>query len=204
MDPIVATEQPGVLRLSWDYRVVPKRFHFWFRVVWCVVWIIASLVATIAAILEVIEAQWCGFSFLVCWSMFAWYVSMASLQSLFWSGWVERLEVSAKGVAVACTGTWAPKPRSWPLHKIREIALGWYHDGWSVDTGVSLWIVREEAGISWKIGFADLLIDDLKRDVFEKIRMFVEANNLPLKLTVFGNPDEGRNAGKSGNASDGP
>lgn len=178
----------GTLRLSWDNRTVPKEgCAFGFLIAFWLIWAPVTVGVTV---LVVTGAD--GACFLACWSVFGGLGTLLIPYTLLGRRWSEWVEVSAEAVTVGAVGVLAPRPRVYPVAAIREIALGWYHDGIDRESMVSLNIIRDSTLFRRWAMFGYWLAPALKRQVFEAMRAFAEARAIPLTFVEYGAaPDAG-------------
>lgn len=193
MQPIQRSEQNGTLRLTWDNRTAPKdRCVFWSLVPFWVVWAPLTLAATAALIAGVAPC------FFAIWCVFGWLGTLGIPYTLLMRRWCEWVELSAENLTLGATGLLAPRPKKYALDAGIEITLGWYHDGFEHESMPTLNVVHGiGSGFRWRTLFGYWLTPPLKREVFDAIKAFVEANGIPVKLSVYGAqpgalPDAGR------------
>ena len=92
-----------------------------------------------------------------------------------------------------CGTLLAPKPKTYPLNDIRELALGCYDNGepHEPDEGmITLYFYELNRWHGGRRMFAYWLAADIKLELFEMISDYVNEKKIPLKITQYGGPKE--------------
>ncbi len=182
-DALDITETTDELRIAWDNRQIPKeRFAFWFLILLWLVFAPITILGTPS--LFVGKWGWPG----AIWLVFGWLVTLLIPYMLAGRWRREWIVLSPTSLTLGSAGMLAPRPHTYSLDSINEIALGWYEYGGERESMPSLNIVRRLSfGFLQRTMFGYWLSPSLKQQVFNKVAAFIAEKRLPLEVAVYGN-----------------
>jgi hypothetical protein len=184
------TESADGLRVEWDNRLVRRdRFTFWFMVLFWVIWCPATLFMTLMLYTAASMDSPIAYLFLVIWLVGGWLGTIGIPLFLLNRRSVEWIEIGQTGVSIGLRGPLPQKLRHLAWSQIDEIALGRYNDGSDHESmmTVNVFLTRGKYGLRRRLIPGYWLANGLKEEIYERIRSFIEARNLPVKTRIMEN-----------------
>jgi hypothetical protein len=173
-------QTPMSLSLSWDNRVVRKdRLLTWFLVLFWIIWAPATFLVSALAV----NAKGAELLFFLVWLVFAWSGTILIPYILLMRRWRESVVVDTAAIAMNFSGPLAKRARTLPLDSVVEISFGRL----SEESIVTLNIMLSQSVPFWSrrqmLGY--WLSAELKEQLFEAIKAFVETHGLNVCMTRF-------------------
>ena len=182
---ILKSEADGELRLAWDNRNARKdKGLFILLAGFLTIWTPVTLFVT-TLIFTSTEPIPCSIA-----AAISWLGILGMAYTLLQRQWTEWVVVSPNAVSHGFAGLLAPRPRSFPLSKIREVAVEYPNRPASSEEHEAI-VTLNIYHTLWfgpRHMFGYWLAPDVKQKVLETITDFVKAQNIPLRVRQYGSP----------------
>lgn len=178
------------LRIEWDNRRVRQDwFVFWFMVLFWLIWCPATLFISAVLLAPTPEQTEKPVLFLVVWLVFGWGGTIGIPLALLYRRSVEWLVIGQTSIEIGIRSPWRKNLRHLAWDQIDEIALGRYNDGSDHESmvTVNVFLKRGKLGQRKRLMPGYWLANEYKEAIYERVRAFSEANNLPIRTRIMEN-----------------